>query len=245
MPPPAARPPCRLAGWNLPQTEVVLDTRPDGGAVREFTVAGRGMVSNPVAYAVDDLPDAAEGEPNDDRENARAVPWPCVVNGRINKPGDIDVFRLAAPAGASLMVEVWARRLGSPLDSVVRVTDAAGKVLAWNDDLMAKDGQLQLGDGLLTHHADSRVGLSLPEKGPVFVQIEDAQHQGGEAYRLPLADFARQTGFRAARDAVGRQPCARPVVAGHAACRSPGWLRRRGDARPRGRCPRGGACRAR
>lgn len=185
-----------LAGWNLPQTEVVLDTRPEGGAVREFTVAGRGMVSNPVAYGVDDLPDAAEGEPNDERENARAVPWPCVVNGRIHKPGDRDVFRLAAPAGTALMVEVWARRLGSPLDSVVRVTDAAGTVLAWNDDPMAKDGQLQLGDGLLTHHADSRVGLCLPEKGPVFVQIEDAQHQGGEAfgYRLRLApakpDFA-------------------------------------------------------
>ena len=197
-----------LAGWNLPQTEVVLDTRPEGAAVREITVTGRGMVSNPVAYAVDDLPDAAEGEPNDDRENARAVPWPCVVNGRIHKPGDRDVFRLAAPAGASLMVEVWARRLGSPLDSVVRVTDAAGTVLAWNDDLMAKDGQLQLGDGLLTHHADSRVGLCLPEKGPVFVQIEDAQHQGGEAfgYRLRMAPAKPDFALRVTPSALNLAP---------------------------------------
>lgn len=187
---------CRLIGWNLPRAEVVLDTRPGGVAVREFSVTGRGMISNPVAYAVDDLPDAAEGEPNDDRQKARDVPWPCVVNGRINHPGDLDVFRLAAPAGTAVMIEVWARRLGSPLDSVVRVTDAAGKVLAWNDDLMPKDGQLQLGDGLLTHHADSRVCLQLPDQGPVFVQVEDAQHHGGDAfgYRLrispPKPDFA-------------------------------------------------------
>ena len=189
--------PCRMVGWNLPRTEAAMDTRPDGGAIRELTVAGRGgMVSNPVSYAVDALPDAAEKEPNDTRETAQEVPWPCVVNGRINKPGDIDVFKLAAPPGATVMVEVTARRLGSPLDSVVRVTDAAGKVLAWNDDSMPKDGQLQLGDGLETHHADSRVSLKLPENGPFFVQIEDAQRQGGDAYgyRLrispPRPDFA-------------------------------------------------------
>ena len=177
---------CRLAGWNLPRAEVVLDTRPGGGAVREFTVAGHGMVSNSVAYAVDELPDVAEEEPNDERSKARQVPWPCVINGRIHKPGDCDVFRLAAPAGEAVMVEIWARRLGSPLDSVVRVTDAAGEVLAWNDDMMPKDGQLQLGDGLMTHHADSRVCLRMPAKGPVFVQVEDTQHHGGEAYGYRL-----------------------------------------------------------
>jgi len=185
-----------MVGWNLPRTEMALDTRPDGGTIREFTVTGRGGISNPVSYAVDALPDAAEKEPNDTRETAQEVPWPCVVNGRINKPGDIDVFKLAAPPGATVMVEVTARRLGSPLDSVVRVTDAAGKVLAWNDDSMPKDGHLQLGEGLETHHADSRVSLKLPETGPFFVQIEDAQRQGGDAYgyRLrispPRPDFA-------------------------------------------------------
>ena len=188
--------PCRMVGWNLPRTEVALDTRPDGGGIREFTVLGRGLVSNPVSYAVDALPDVAEKEPNDTRETAQEVPWPCVINGRINKAGDIDVFKLAAPPGATVMVEVTARRLGSPLDSVVRVTDAKGKVLAWNDDSMPKDGHLQLGEGLETHHADSRVSLKLPEKGPFFVQIEDAQRQGGDAYgyrlRLspPRPDFA-------------------------------------------------------
>jgi hypothetical protein len=30
--------------------------------------------------------------------------------------------------------EVIARRLRSPMDSLIRLTDAAGKVIAWNDD---------------------------------------------------------------------------------------------------------------
>ena len=198
----------RLTGWNLPQSEVELDTRPGGGAVRAVRVTGHGMVSNPVAFAVDDLPDVAESEPNNDPKSAQLVPWPCVVNGCINQPGDLDVFRLAAPGGATLVVEVAARRLGSPLDSVVRVTDAAGKILGWNDDSMPKDGALQLGDGLLTHHADSRLYLTLPAKGPFFVQIEDAQHQGGGAYgyRLRLAPAKPDFALRITPSAINLLP---------------------------------------
>lgn len=199
----------RLAGWNLPQPTVVLDTRPGAGSVREFTVAGHGMVSNPVAYAVDELPDAAENEPNNDRSQARVLPWPCVVNGRIQQPGDADVFRLAAPAKTNVLVEVWARRLGSPLDSVVKVSNAAGVVLAWNDDSMPKDGELQLGDGLLTHHADSRLAVSLPDSGgPFFVQVEDTQHQGGEAfaYRLRVAPATPDFALRVTPSAINLAP---------------------------------------
>lgn len=197
-----------LTGWNLPQTEVALDTRPGGGAVRSLRVTGHGMASNPVAYAVDELPDVAESEPNNAPKGAQVVPWPCVINGRVNQPGDLDVFRLAAPGGASLVVEVAARGLGSPLDSVVRVTDAAGKVLAWNDDSMPKDGALQLGDGLLTHHADSRLCVTLPAKGPFFVQIEDAQHQGGDAYgyRLRIAPAKPDFALRITPSAINLLP---------------------------------------
>lgn len=186
----------RLAGWNLPRTHVVLDTRSAPGNWREFSVTGRGLHSNPVVYALDELPDALEKEPNDGRERAMDVPWPCVINGCINPVGDTDVFRLLAPARSDVTIAVSARRLGSPLDALIRVSDGSGKVLAWNDDSMPKDGHLQLGDGLLTHHADSRVSLKLPDKGPFFVQIEDAQHHGGEAfgYRMrvapPQPDFA-------------------------------------------------------
>jgi len=47
-----------------------------------------------------------------------------------------------------------ARRLDSPLDSVLWLTDAAGKELARNDDFEDK------GAGLTTHHADCRISSS-------------------------------------------------------------------------------------
>ena len=121
---------------------------------------------------------------------AGSVPFPCVINGRIDKPGDADVFRIEGRKGMELVVEVLARRLRSPLDSVVHVADESGKVLGWNDDSMEKDGHLHLGDGLLTHHADSRVRVKLPADGPVFVRIADTQFHGGPeyAYRLRLCE---------------------------------------------------------
>lgn len=185
-----------LTGWNLPRNRVVLDTRPEGKALRELVLPGKGLPSNPVAYVVDELPDVPEGSDNDTAGTATKVPFPGVVNGRIERPGDVDMFRVEARAGDELVVEVLARQLGSPLDSVVRVVDAAGNVAAWNDDHMAKEGHLHLGPGLLTHHADSRLQTRLPADGPWFVRIEDAQRQGGEAcgYRLRVSaarpDFA-------------------------------------------------------
>ena len=111
------------------------------------------------------------------------------MNGRIDQPGDVDVFAFEGRAGDQIVAEVYARRLGSPLDSVLRLTNAAGRQLAFNDDHEDK------GAGLLTHHADSLISATLPANGTYYVQVGDAQHNGGPeyAYRLrispPRPDF--------------------------------------------------------
>ena len=89
-----------------------------------------------------------------------------------------------------------ARRLQSPLDSLLRLTDSSGRVLDWNDDYEHKDGFLHRDMGLLTHHADSYLRTQLPANGVYYVQLTDVQNHGGEAYgyRLrigpPRPDFA-------------------------------------------------------
>ena len=76
------------------------------------------------------------------------------------------------------------------MDSVLELTDAAGKRLAFNDDHEDK------ADALNTHHADSLINFTLPADGTYCVRLGDAQHQGGPeyAYRLrispPRPDFA-------------------------------------------------------
>ena len=88
-----------------------------------------------------------------------------------------------ATRGDEFVAEVSARRLASPLDSVLRLTDASGKELAFNDDHEDK------ASGLLTHHADSFIRFKLPADGTYYVQLYDAQNQGGTeyAYRLRLS----------------------------------------------------------
>lgn len=175
-----------VRGWNLPADRMPLDAAAGGPPVRARKLHGKHGPSNEITYAVDTLPETAEAEPNHDAERAQKIGFPHVINGRIDKPGDVDVFRIEGRKDMDLVVDVIARRLRSPLDAVVHVADESGRVLAWNDDLMEKDGHLHLGDGLLTHHADPRVRVKIPADGPVFIRVADTQGHGGadHAYRL-------------------------------------------------------------
>ena len=77
---------------------------------------------NSLPFAQDSLPECMEQEPNDSPEHAQAVTLPIIVNGRIDRPGDRDVFRFEGKAGQEIVAEVYARRLDSPVDSVLKLT---------------------------------------------------------------------------------------------------------------------------
>ena len=60
-------------------------------------------------------------------EHAQVTKLPRIINGRIGHPGDVDVFRFYGRAGEEIVAEVYARRLDSPLDSLLTLADAAGR----------------------------------------------------------------------------------------------------------------------
>jgi hypothetical protein len=160
-----ARTTVALQGWNLPASTVTATP------------------TLPHLFAFDKLPEAFAKETIARREKAQKLKLPLIVNGRIDKPGQWDFFRFDGKAGEEIVAEVVARRLDSPLDSVLILTNSAGKQLAANDDF--KDP----GAGLLTHQADSRIQYKLPAKGTYYLQIGDTQHQAGPeyAYRLRIS----------------------------------------------------------
>lgn len=184
------RPSVKMKGWNLDRAELMWPS----GEPREgigFVVANaKGVFSNPVPFAWDTLPEVFDKEPNNTISRAQKVTLPVIINGRIEKPDDWDVFQFSGKAGETLVAEVMARRLDSPLDSVLKVTDAKGRVIAFNDDCE------DLGSGLNTHHADSYLTVKLPADGVYYVHIGDTARHGGEeyGYRLrlsaPRPDFA-------------------------------------------------------
>ncbi len=179
-----------LDGWNLPRNELALNAEMAPGVHLITLTDDEHRVSNAVPISIDTLPERLEREPNDDVQKAQPLSLPIIVNGRIQQGSDRDVFSFVGRRGQKIVVDVNARRLGSPLDSIVRLTDAAGNRIASNDDYEDKS------IGLLTHHADSYLQVELPADGTYYVWLSDSQTHGSpdHAYRLrisePRPDFA-------------------------------------------------------
>jgi hypothetical protein len=92
---------------------------------------------------IDDLPSVAIAVESDDRRSGQLIALPCCIDGQIN-PVLSKFFRVAMTAGQTVNVEVFARRLGSDLDPVIRVTGPDGIEVAFRDDLPGAEGDTQL-----------------------------------------------------------------------------------------------------
>ncbi|MHC4436529.1 MAG: hypothetical protein ACYS3S_04160, partial [Planctomycetota bacterium] len=154
------------------------------------------QVSNLITYAVDALPECKEKESNNTLELAQLIELPKIINGRISEKDDVDMFRFDGRAGDNIVAEVYARRLNSPLDSLLRLTDSSGNILKWNDDHVLKDSHLHKDVmGLITHHADSYLMTELPKDGNYYIRLTDTQHHGGGAYSYRLRVALAQCDF--------------------------------------------------
>ncbi len=178
--------PVRVSGWNLPFSQAELDFRDKQPGIYPFQV---NRLANPVPLLLDTLPERFESEPNNAKTNANPVVLPVIVNGHIDHPGDWDVFRFEGQAGQQVVAEVFARRLDSPVDSLLRLIDPAGKQIAVNDDREDK------GSGLNTHHADSYLTAKLLADGVYTVYLGDTQRGGGPAYAYRLRLSAPRPDF--------------------------------------------------
>ena len=142
--------------------------------------------SNPVPLYVTALPTIAETtEDNNAPEKVitdlkseisnlkSQITIPCVINGRIESPGDIDCFAFEAKKDDKLSFEVKARRLQSELDSTIRILNSTGATLAENDDArFGKRGS-----------ADSWIETwTAPADGKYVLEIRDMHLRGGDSF---------------------------------------------------------------
>jgi hypothetical protein len=179
----------KMKGWNLDGATLTPPAKDAVPGIHQLAANRNGTASNTRPFALDTLPEILEQESS----QPQPVTLPVIINGRIDQPDDWDVFQFTGKAGDTVVAEVMARRLDSPLDSVVKLTDAAGNLLALNDD------REDLGAGVNTHHADSYFMTKLPADGAYYVHIGDTARNGSEdcAYRLrisaPRPDFELRT----------------------------------------------------
>jgi hypothetical protein len=157
------------------QVELELTVPKDfAGEAVSVVLTTPGGTSAPHRILVDATPVVAEKEPNNGFRQAQPVQLGQTVQGKIDGAQDVDVFRFDGNKGQRVVLEILAARLGSPLDSVLTLYDADGRIVASNDDF---DGG-----------ADSRLEVTLPRDGVYFVSVLDAHDQGGptHVYRLQL-----------------------------------------------------------
>lgn len=137
-----------------------------------FRVVSPAGVSSVGAWMVGrDLPDLEEREPNNDRAHAQPVTLPTAINGHIGEAGDQDTFALTLEAGHTLVAEVIAAQVDSPLDSLLTLRDSEGRELVSNDDY---------------NGSDSLLIYPVKTSGRYFLTIASAVGTGGPnfAYRL-------------------------------------------------------------
>ena len=97
----------------------------------------------------------------------------------LQQPGDVDCFRIRAEAGQKIDVDVFASRLGSPIDSLLEIRDLNDRLVGSSDD----------GSG-----HDSHVVVTFPATADYVLQITDKRSTGGEDhfYRVEISPFQPQ-----------------------------------------------------
>ena len=164
-----------VTGANLETVnaiQVSIDTETPTGQQALRVKTPSGLTSNPHPFSIGRLAEMGESEPNDSADKANTVNAPITINGKIDKPDDVDRFSFEIKTPQFLVFEVEALRLSSELDALLTLYGAENdQVLAVNDD---------------ARRSDARIEQNFTQAGKYSIAIRDLNNQGGSAYSYRL-----------------------------------------------------------
>ena len=167
------------ASGEIKQKIKLPATMPEDSAFGLFCQDAGGISPSPLPFRLSaDLGNTNEVEPNDTHAQATpAAVFPCAFNGVIDKPDDVDHFKFAGKKGQVFDVHCYARRLGSPLDSVMALAINGGAAFISNDDAVGPDSYFR---------------VTLPQDGDYVLSVTDHLKKGGPtyAYRVEFTPVA-------------------------------------------------------
>lgn len=138
-------------GEFLPNTfaiKIPKETVPGNFDLRAVGAFG---ITNPRTFAVGELLEVQEKEPNNDVPQAQQVQMNSTINGVILSPADVDYYSVNIKKGDAVTVQVAAESIDSRLEPDVRVFNQAGRLLAANRARAEPDGVCHFtatGDGV-------------------------------------------------------------------------------------------------
>ena len=152
----------------------------------------------PLAFAVSDIPEVVEREPNDGLRQGQPVSLPVVVNGRIGRLGDRDGVVFTVDQYDEIAFEVDATGLGSHMtDPNVALVRPDGELIARGDDrctacgpyfgTVRKKDEL---DPKFWHYFRTGNPNDADAAGDYVLQLRDNAKRGGpdHTYRLTVRD---------------------------------------------------------
>ena len=139
----------------------------------DLWAVGDNGVSSPRTFVISNRLEQSEVEPKETTAAPMSVPLNVVINGRIDKAGDVDHFRFDSKQGQRVVIECSAERIDSRLRAVIELFDAAGKRLAVNRGYFG---------------IDPLIDFRVPTDGSYVVKIQDLTSSGNAEhyYRLDI-----------------------------------------------------------
>lgn len=158
-------------------------------------------VSEPRPFVIGRYAEVADKEPNDHFKQAQPLAaLPAVVNGKLEKRGDVDTFAVRAEAGRWLVARLDGYALGSPMDPFLHLLDERGAKLAYSAD---------------SHNLDPVLAFRIERPGTYHLQVSafvyppaaDVQLAGSAScvYRLTISDAPMAFGSLPAGAQRGRK----------------------------------------
>jgi hypothetical protein len=132
-------------------------------------------VSNPRTFAVGDLTEVQEKEPNNDVDQAQRVELNSTINGSMVNPTDVDYYAFPGKKGQRVIFSCLASSIDSRFHPGMEIYDAKGKMLGSNRNY---------------NDRDALTDITLPDDGDYFVRLFSFTHTQGNAehfYRLSIS----------------------------------------------------------
>ena len=130
-----------------------------------------------IPIQVSSLKPFREKQPNNEKKEVTDIPdMPVVFDGVIEKKEDVDWFAFNTKKGVDISVNVDARNLRSPLDSLLEVYDKNGRLVRRQDDSGGLDAIINFKSGY---------------DGPYYIRIHDHLDEGGPDYTYRISVMER------------------------------------------------------
>lgn len=154
------------------QVKIAADVPPGSYEAR---VVNRFGVSNPRTFVVGDQEELVKTAGNNQFDKAQEIPLGSVVNARVDANGR-DFYKFTLSAGQRVLVETWAERIDSRMDTTLALFGPDGRELVRSRDVDFKDAVID---------------FTAPAAGLYVVAVYDFVYGGGADFFYRLSVHGR------------------------------------------------------